>query len=127
MTENEISKIVVNCAFKVHKELGPGLMESVYQKCLTYELIKSGLNIETEKTMAVNYYDVVLDSGYRLDIWIDKKVIIELKAVEYLNEVHLAQILTYLKLTDNKLGLLINFNVAKIKNGIKRVVNGVIE
>ena len=98
MTENEISKIVVNCAFKVHKELGPGLMESVYQKCLTYELIKSGLNIETEKTMAVNYYDVVLDSGYRLDIWIDKKVIIELKAVEYLNEVHLAQILTYLKL-----------------------------
>lgn len=127
MTENEISKIVVNCAFKVHKELGPGLMESVYQKCLTYELIKSGLNIETEKTMAVNYYDVVLDSGYRLDIWIEKKVIIELKAVEYLNEVHLAQILTYLKLTDNKLGLLINFNVAKIKNGIKRVVNGVIE
>ncbi len=127
MTENEISKIVVNCAFKVHKELGPGLMESVYQKCLTYELIKSGLNIETEKTMAVNYYDVVLDSGYRLDIWIEKKVIIELKAVEYLNEVHLAQILTYLKLTDNKLGLLINFNVAKIKNGINRVVNGVIE
>lgn len=127
MTENEISKIVVNCAFKVHKELGPGLMESVYHKCLSYELIKSGLNIETEKTMAVNYYDVVLDSGYRLDIWIDKKVIIELKAVEYLNEVHLAQILTYLKLTDNKLGLLINFNVAKIKDGIKRVVNGVIE
>ena len=127
MTENEISKIVVNCVFKVHKELGPGLMESVYQKCLTYELIKSGLNIETEKTMAVNYYDVVLDSGYRLDIWIEKKVIIELKAVEYLNEVHLAQILTYLKLTDNKLGLLINFNVAKIKNGIKRVINGVIE
>lgn len=127
MTENEIAKIVVNCAYKVHKTLGPGLMEFVYQKCLVYELTKSGLKIETEKTLPVIYNDVVFDCGYRLDIWIENKVIIELKAVEYLNEVHLAQILTYLKLTENKLGLLINFNVARIKDGIKRVANGIVE
>lgn len=127
MTENEIAKIAVNYAFKVHKTLGPGLMESVYQKCLVYELTKSGLKIETEKTLGVIYDDIIIESGYRLDIWIENKVIIELKAVEFLNDVHLAQILTYLKLTENKLGLLINFNVARIKDGIKRVVNGVIE
>lgn len=127
MTENEIAKIAVNYAYKVHKTLGPGLMESVYQKCLVYELTKSGLKIETEKTLAVIYGDIIIESGYRLDIWIENKVIIELKAVEFLNDVHLAQILTYLKLTENKLGLLINFNVAKIKDGIKRVANGIIE
>jgi len=123
MTENEISKIVVDCAYKVHTALGPGLLESAYHACLAYELRQGGLSIETEKPLPLIYNDVKLDVGYRLDIWVERKVIIEVKAVEALNDVHLAQMITYLKVTGNKLGLLINFNVAKIKNGIRRVAN----
>ena len=123
MTENEISKIVVDCALKVHRQLGPGLLESAYQECLFYELSKEGLMVEKEKPMPLVYDNVKLNVGYRVDLMINNKLIIEIKSVECLNDVHLAQILTYMKLSGCKLGLLINFNVALIKNGIKRVVN----
>jgi GxxExxY protein len=123
MTENEISKIILDASFKVHKSLGPGLLESAYEECLFYELNKTNLLVEKQKAVPLIYEEVKLECGYRLDILVEKKVIIEIKAVEALNDVHLAQILTYLKLTDCKLGLLINFNVLLLKNGIKRVVN----
>ncbi|MDR8392378.1 GxxExxY protein [Aliifodinibius sp. S!AR15-10] len=122
-SENEISKIVLNASIKVHRNLGSGLLENAYHKCLTYELMKQNLNIETEKALPLIYEDVKLEAGYRLDIFVNKKVVIEIKAVEALNDVHLAQTLTYLKLSDCKLGLLINFNVALLKNGFRRVVN----
>ena len=123
MTENEISKIIFNCALKVHKALGPGLLESSYEECLYYELKKSGLKVQKQKVLPLIYEEVKLDIGYRIDLIVESKVIIELKAVEALNDVHLAQILTYLKLSGCKLGMLINFNVTLIKNGIRRVVN----
>lgn len=123
MTENELSKIAFEAALKVHRQLGPGLLESAYQECLFYELRKSGLVVEKEKPLPLVYEDVKLEIGYRVDLIIERKLIIEIKAVEALNDVHLAQILTYLKLSNCKLGLLINFNVSLIKNGIRRVVN----
>ena len=123
MKENEISRIVFECALKVHKALGPGLLESAYEECLYYELRKNGLYVEKQKPLPLVYEEVKLDIGYRVDLLVEHKVIIENKAVEALNDVHLAQILTYLKLSDCKLGMLINFNVALIKDGIKRVVN----
>ena len=123
MTENELSQIIIGCAIKVHKNLGPGLLESAYEECLYYELTKAGLNVEKQRPMPLIYEEVKLDCGYRVDLIVEKKVIIEVKSVEVLNDVHLAQILTYLKLADCKLGLLINFNVARLKEGIKRVVN----
>lgn len=124
MTENEISKIVFNCALKVHQHLGPGLLESAYGECLFYELCKTGLKIEKQKPLPLIYEDVKLEVGYRIDIIIESKFIIEIKSVEALNDVHMAQILTYLKLANCKLGFLINFNVLLIKNGIRRVING---
>lgn len=123
MEENELSKIVFDCALKVHQALGPGLLESAYEECLFYELKKTGLYVEKQKTLPLVYEEVKLDIGYRIDIIIESKLIIEIKSVETLNDVHFAQLLTYLKLTDCKLGMLINFNVTLIKNGIKRVVN----
>jgi len=123
MTENELSKIVVNCAYKVHKTLGPGLLESAYEECLFYELNKTGLKVEKQKALPLIYEEVKLEIGYRIDLIIENKLIVEIKSVESLNDVHFAQLLTYLKLTDSKLGLLINFNVALIKNGIKRIAN----
>lgn len=123
MNENEISKIIVDCALKVHRALGPGLLESAYEECLYYELNKTDLLVEKQKPLPVVYEEVKLDVGYRVDLFINRKVIVEIKAVEALNDVHLAQILTYLKLSDCRLGLLINFNVSKIKDGIRRVVN----
>ncbi|HIE45231.1 MAG TPA: GxxExxY protein [Flavobacteriaceae bacterium] len=123
-TENEIAKIVFDCALKVHKQLGPGLLESAYEECLFYELKKTELKVEKQKPLPLIYEDVKLDVGYRIDIFIEKKFVIEVKAVESLHDVHLAQVLTYLKLSDSKLGMLINFNVTLIKNGIKRVING---
>jgi len=123
MTENEIGKIVVDCAYKVHKELGPGLLESTYEAWMMYELIEAGLKAESQKALPVIYKDVKLNVGYRIDILVENKVIIELKSVEALNNVHMAQIITYLKLSDCKLGYLINFNVKYFKEGIKRVVN----
>jgi GxxExxY protein len=123
MTENELSKIVFNCALKVHQNLGPGLLESAYEECLFYELKKTGYDIQKQKALPLVYEEVRLDIGYRIDIIIENKLILEIKSVEILNDVHFAQLLTYLKLTDCKRGLLINFNVHLIKNGIKRVVN----
>ena len=123
MTENELSKIVFDCALKVHQTLGPGLLESAYEECLFYELKKIGLNVQKQKALPLVYEEVKLDVGYRIDIILENKLIIEVKSVEALNDVHFTQLLTYLKLTNCKLGLLINFNVTLIKNGIKRIVN----
>ncbi|WP_343330208.1 GxxExxY protein [Polaribacter staleyi] len=123
MTENEISKIIVDCALKVHRALGPGLLESSYEECLFYELGKRNLKVEKQKALPLVYEEVKLNVGYRIDLIVEDKVIVELKSVESINDVHLAQVLTYLKLSECKLGLLINFNVALIKYGIKRVVN----
>ncbi len=124
MTENEISNKIIGAAIKVHSELGPGLLESAYQECLFFLLQKEGLNVQKEKPMPLIFEEVKLDCGYRVDLLVENKVVIEVKSVEGLNDVHLAQVLTYLKLGDYKLGLLINFNVALLKQGIKRVVNG---
>ncbi len=123
MHENELSEIIIGAAINVHKNLGPGLLESAYEECLYYELNKNGLKVEKQKPMPLIYDDVKLDIGYRLDIMVENKVVIEIKSVEALNDVHLAQVLTYLKLSNCKLGLLINFNVSKLVNGIRRVVN----
>lgn len=123
MTENELSKIVFDCALKVHQKLGPGLLESAYEECLYYELNKTGLDVQKQKALPLLYEEVKLDVGYRLDIIIENKLIVEIKSVEALNDVHFAQLITYLKLTNCKLGLLINFNVTLIKNGIKRIAN----
>lgn len=123
MNENEISKVIFDCALKIHKNLGPGLLESAYEECLFYELKKYGLNVEKQKALPLVYEEVRLEIGYKIDIIVENKVIVEVKSVEALNDVHLAQILTYLKLSDCKLGMLINFNVTFIKNGIRRVVN----
>ena len=123
VTENELSIIVFNCALKVHQNLGPGLLESAYEECLYYELKKTKFDIQKQIALPLIYEEVKLDIGYRLDIIIENKLILEIKSVEALNDIHFAQLLTYLKLTDCKLGMLMNFNVALIKNGIKRVVN----
>ena len=123
MTENELSRVVFDCALKVHQTLGPGLLESAYEECLFYELKKTGLEVQKQKPLPLVYEEVKLDVGYRLDIIIENKLILEIKSVDALNDIHFAQLLTYLKLTNCKLGLLINFNVVLIKNGIKRVVN----
>ncbi|MGG7034681.1 MAG: GxxExxY protein [Flavobacterium sp.] len=123
MTENELSKIVFDKALKVHQILGPGLLENTYEECLFYELNKTGLLVERQKTLPLIYEEIRLDAGYRVDIMIENKLILELKSVEALNNVHFAQLLTYLKLSNCKLGMLINFNVALIKNGIKRIAN----
>ena len=123
MNENELSRIVYQDALKVHRNLGPGLLESSYEECLFYELNKSGLLIERQKPLPIIYEEIKLNIGYRVDLIIENKLIIELKSVEALNEIHFAQLLTYLKLSNCKLGMLINFNVTLIKNGIKRIAN----
>jgi GxxExxY protein len=123
MIENDLSQIIIGSAIKVHTVLGPGLLESAYEECLYYELAKEGLKVEKQKALPLIYEEIKLEVGYRLDLIVEDKVIIEIKAVEALNDVHLAQILTYLKLSNVKLGLLINFNVSRVKDGIKRVVN----
>jgi GxxExxY protein len=124
MSENEISKIVIGNALEVHKQLGPGLLESAYKECLFYKLQQEGLFVEKEKPMPLVFEDIKLECGYRIDLLVENKVVIELKSVESLTDVHLAQTLTYMKLGGYKLGLLINFNVALLKQGIKRVING---
>ncbi len=124
MNENDIATKIIGCAIEVHKALGPGLLESAYQECLFYKLQQSELIVEKEKPMPLIFEEVKLDCGYRIDLLVENKVVIELKSVEALNDVHLAQTLTYMKLGDYKLGLLINFNVSLLKKGIKRVING---
>jgi GxxExxY protein len=123
MNENQITEIIIGCAIRVHRRLGPGLLESAYQECMMYELSKAQLKVIKEKPQPLIYEDVHLNCGYRIDIFVEDKIVIEVKAVEALNEVHLAQILTYLKLTNCKFGLLLNFNVAKMTDGIRRVIN----
>ena len=124
MNENEIARIVFDCALRVHKQLGPGLLESAYEECLCYELRKLNLKVSKQRPLPLIYEDVFLEVGYRVDLMVEEKFIVEIKSVEALNDVHLAQILTYLKLSGCKLGMLINFNVSLLKYGIKRVING---
>lgn len=123
MTENELSRIIIGSAIKVHSTLGPGLLESAYQECLYYELMKDGFNVQKEKALPLTYEGVQLDCGYRVDLLVENKVIIELKSVSALADIHIAQLITYLRLGDYKLGLLINFNESLLKHGIKRIVN----
>ncbi len=122
MSENEISHTIIGCAIEVHKQLGPGLLESAYQECLYYELVNEGLKVEKEKALPIVYKEVKLDHGYRIDLLVENKVVIELKTVEDFTEVHTAQVLTYLKLGQYKLGLLLNFHVSTLKEGIKRII-----
>ena len=124
MTENELSRVVFDCALKVHQALGPGLLESAYEECLFYEISKAGLFVEKQKPMPLIYEEVKLDIGYRIDLLVEKSVVIEVKSCEALNDVHLAQVLTYLKLSGCRLGLLINFNTNLFKNGYRRILNG---
>jgi len=123
MTENELSKIIVDAAFKIHSRLGPGLLESVYEEIMFFELNKGGLNVERQKAIPVFWDNMKMDIGFRADLIIEKKVIIEIKSVEIIAPVHPKQLLTYLKITGLKLGLLLNFNEALIKDGITRIVN----
>ncbi len=127
MTENDVAKIIVDCAYKIHTTLGPGLLESVYEAVLAYELGKKGLHAERQKPLPVVYEDMRLEEGYRADLLVSNLVIIELKSVEEIAPVHKKQLLTYLRLADKKLGLLINFGKVKIKDGITRIVNGLPE
>ena len=126
MHENEITDKIINCAIKVHKLLGPGLLESVYEKVLAYEMKKHNLHVEIQKSIPIKYEDIVFEQGFRADLVVDDKVIIELKSVKNLEPVHAKQLLTYLRLTNKKLGLLLNFNEVLLKDGIKRVINGYI-
>lgn len=124
MTENEIASRTIGAAIEVHKVLGPGLLESTYETCLAYELKQLGLDVKQQQALPVVYKDVKLNAGYRIDLLIENKVIIEIKSVEGLADIHTAQLLTYLKLKDLKLGLLINFNEVLLKKGLKRNING---
>jgi GxxExxY protein len=123
MTENELAKIVVELCLKIHRALGPGLLESVYEEVLCFELTKMNLNFKRQQAIAVVYEGIKMDLGFRADIIIEDKLIVELKSVEMLTPVHHKILLTYLRLTNKKLGLLVNFNVELIKDGIKRIVN----
>ena len=123
MHENEISKIILDCAFKIHTDLGPGLFESVYEEILYNELINKRLNVERQKVLPIRYCKTRVDNAFRIDLVIDNKVIVEIKSVEKVLPVHQKQLLTYLKLSGLKLGLLINFNEAHLKDGITRIVN----
>jgi len=127
MKENELAKIVVDLGLKIHRQLGPGLLENVYEECLFYELQKHNILVEKQKHLPCVYDGVKLDVGYRIDLLVENKLIIEVKSVASTNSLHLAQILTYLKLSGVKLGLLLNFNTVLFKDGIQRVINGELE
>lgn len=124
MTENDLAYKVIGIAIDIHNALGPGLLESAYQECLFYKIKKDGIQVEKEKSMPLLYEEVKLDCGYRIDLLVENKLVIEIKSVDALNDIHLAQTLTYLKLGNYKLGLLINFNTVLLKSGIKRIING---
>ena len=127
MTENEIARIIVNTAYHIHVKLGPGLLESIYEEIMCFELKSEGLLVERQKALPVFWKGLKMDMGYRADLFIENKVIIELKSVEKIAPVHPKQLLTYLRITDKRLGLLINFNEVLIKNGITRIVNNLPE
>jgi GxxExxY protein len=122
MNEDEISKIILDCAFKVHTNLGSGLLERVYRECLAYEIAKTGLMVEQEVAMPVYYEEIKMDCGYRIDILVENKVVIELKVIEEFTVEHIGQCLTYMRFSDCKLGLLLNFYKRSLKDGIKRVI-----
>lgn len=122
-SENELATLALDAAFKIHRSIDSGLLESAYKECLYYELSKMGLRVKKELALPLIYEDVRLECGYRADLLLEDKLVIEIKAVECLNDIHLAQTLTYLKLSKCKLGLLVNFNVLLLKDGIKRVIN----
>ncbi|NBC24759.1 MAG: GxxExxY protein [Bacteroidetes bacterium] len=123
MRENELSKIIIGCAIEVHKQLGPGLLESSYETCLVHELKQKGVHVTHQQALPLVYKDVKLNAGYRIDLLVENKVIVEVKSVDSLADIHMAQVLTYLKLKEINLGLLINFNNILLKSGIRRVVN----
>ena len=124
MTENTIATLVYECGLKVHKALGPGLLESVYEACLCFEFVREGLFFEKQKPVSIIYEGQQIDAGYRIDVMVENKFILEIKSVARLEDVHMAQILTYLKLSNCKLGMLMNFNTVLFKNGVKRVISG---
>ncbi len=124
MHENDLATRVIGLSIEIHRALGPGLLESAYQECLFYKIIDSGLSAEKQKPMPLIFEQVHLECGYRIDILVENKLILEVKSVDAIHPIHLAQTLTYLRLGDYRLGLLINFNVEVLKNGIKRVING---
>ena len=121
--ENDLATEVIGSAVTIHRALGPGLLESAYKECLFYELISKGLYVEKEKPLPLICKEIKMDCGYRLDLLVENKIIVEVKAVEALNDVRLAQVLTYLKVSGCKLGLLMNFNVLKVKDGVRRIIN----
>jgi GxxExxY protein len=127
MTENEIGTLILDAAFEVHRALGPGLLESSYEHCLAYELVSMGLNVAIQKPLPLVYKETKLDCGYRIDLLVEDKVVIELKTVEAINDIHLAQVLTYLNLSGCKLGYILNFNVVQMKSGIRRVVHNLLK
>ena len=122
LIEEKLTQRILAAAFKVHSALGPGLLESSYLECYCYEMMRDGLRVEKQKPLPLIYHEVKLEIGYRIDLLIENKVIVEIKSVEALNDVHTAQLLTYLKLSGCRVGLLINFNVVHLKDGIKRFV-----
>ena len=123
MDENQLSNLIIGCAIEVHKVLGPGLLESAYENCLAYEISQKGVTILQQVPMPIVYKEVQLDHGYRMDLLVDNRVVVEVKSVEFISDVHGAQLLTYLKLGDYRLGLILNFNTSTLKSGIKRLVN----
>jgi len=127
LTENEIAKEIVDAAFKIHTTLGPGLLESVYEAVLAHELSKRGVKVERQKSLPVVYENIRLDEGFRVDLMVSDRVIVELKSVEEVAPVHKKQLLTYLRLADKRLGLLINFGEARIRDGITRIANKLLE
>lgn len=124
MREDLLTRVIIGLAFDVHTALGPGLLESVYKECLFYKINKAGFLVEKEKAIPVVSEDIKLDCGYRIDILVENRLVLELKSIERLTDIHLAQTLTYMKLGGYRFGLLMNFNVLRLKDGIKRVVNG---
>lgn len=124
MTENEVAKVIVNTCYNIHVELGPGLLESVYEEILYYELTSQGFKVERQKPIPVFWKEIKMDIGFRADLIVENKVVVELKSIELIAPVHPKKLLTYLRLTKRKLGLLVNFNEALIKDGITRIVNG---
>jgi GxxExxY protein len=126
MNENELSEKIIGLAIKVHSALGPGLLESAYEKALVFELGRNGYKAEVQKSISINYEGMIIDEGYRADIIVNDLLILELKSVKQIEDIHLKQLLTYIRLSNKKLGLLINFNEILLKNGIRRVINGTI-
>jgi len=124
MSENELANRVIGLAIEIHRSLGPGLLENAYEECLYFKLLQAGFRVEKQKAMPLVYEDVKLECGYRIDLLLENKLVVEVKSVEALHPIHLAQTLTYLRLGDYRLGLLINFNVELLKDGVRRVING---